>query len=694
MRKASKALKGGVVLGLSAATFIAYGGTAFAATTPAATAISITPPTTGTTTNTGFCTDNYTASVTPSTATGTLDVTITQPAAVNTGTEDLCGGSLVTSGVNSAGSNFVTYAFTVGSNGTIQFSATDSTAETDAIRVFNDVNSDGVWESGEANASTTATFISNSGDTAVHSLSVSPTTAKARPGDRVHFIVTAINGNNAVPVSDQGVSGAQVWYVVTGPDAQGPTACGGGTTASDGTVHCGVTLSGSATASGTDTVTFFVNNGPNSGPGVDTGDSQTTATINNIGPAPAGDTLTAFCDQNSNNSGRTCTQSIDTTNPNNNNAVSEEFFFDVLDPASNPLGLSEDRNGNSVTAGVTNHTDDFGADTVVTYTMTGASSGATLSLSPGGAAATQNDCFTHEFLENGEAACQTQVYVNEPNPTPGEVITVTGTIKGTTQTASSTLTLNPAPETARNITLNPPTQNVVAGHTGVLTATVTDAHGNPVPNVIVDFSTTGQGAFTSGCILSATCVTEVAGGSGIGPFGGLPATNSHGQVQVQVSSNTTGTEAVSATIDPDQDPNSGGIQGSQCGDAAGFVNGEPVTGVGAGNCTATATVNYVAAPPPAPKISERPHLSGHKNGHTVHLRAATHPNLRHRVVHFYIVRNGINHLVASHGTGSTGVAHATIRHLKRGHYTFVARVVKLGSHYVSHFSNRIHKHIT
>lgn len=673
MRKASKALKGGVVLGLSAATFIAYGGTAFAATTPAATAISITPPTTGTTTNTGFCTDNYTASVTPSTATGTLDVTITQPAAVNTGTEDLCGGSLVTSGVNSAGSNFVTYAFTVGSNGTIQFSATDSTAETDAIRVFNDVNSDGVWESGEANASTTATFISNSGDTAVHSLSVSPTTAKARPGDRVHFIVTAINGNNAVPVSDQGVSGAQVWYVVTGPDAQGPTACGGGTTASDGTVHCGVTLSGSATASGTDTVTFFVNNGPNSGPGVDTGDSQTTATINNIGPAPAGDTLTAFCDQHSISSGRTCTDTIDTTNPNNNNTINEAFFFDVLDPASNPLGLT-DLNNN---AGVTNHTDDFGADTTVTFAMSGASSAATLS-------ATQGDCVTHQFIENGEAACDVQVNVSEPNPTPGEVITVTGTIKGTTQTASTTLTLNPSPDTARNITLTPPTQNVVAGHTGVLTATVTDAHGNPVPGVDVDFTSTGQGAFTTGCVLSSTCVTEQSTPPGPFSFGGLPQTNAKGQVQVQVSSNTTGTEAVSATIDPNDD--------TQCGDPAGFVNGEPVNGVGAGNCTATATVNYVAAPV-VHKISERPHLSGHKNGHIVHLRAATHPNLHHVTVHFYIVRNGIHHLVASHGTGSTGVAHARI-HLKKGHYTFDCRVVKLGHRFVSHFSNRIHKHIT
>jgi len=678
MRKASKFAKGGVVLGLSAATFIAYGGSAIALTTPQATAISVSPPSTGTTTNTNFCTGNYTANVTPSTATGTVDVTISQPANPATaGTEDLCGGTFVTSTANS-----ITYSFTV-SNGQISFSATDTSPETDTIQVFDDHNNSGAFDNGEANALTSATFVNNRTNSAVKSLSVQATNVKARPGDNVHFVVTALNGNSAVPVADQGVGGATVNFVVTGPDAQGPTPCSGNPTSnSDGTVYCPVRLTGAATASGTDTVTFFVNNATNSGPGVDAGDSQTTATVNNIGAAPAGDTVTAFCDANTNNSGRSCTDPIDTTNPNVNNTVQEDFEFDILDPATNPAFICCGSNPSS-------HTGDTGADTTIDYTLSGASSGATLST-------TSNDCTTDGFVENGEGACDTYVNVTEPNPTVGEVITVTGTIHGTTINSNATVTLTAAAETARHITLTPASQNVVTNHTGVLTATVTDAGGHPVPGIVVDFSSTGQGAFTTGCILSATCVAETSNFPGSGVQGGPPETNAKGQIQVQVSSNTTGNQAVSATIDPGQpDPNDptdpNDDFATQCGDPSGFVNGEPVAGIAAGNCTATAAVKYIAAPV-VHFISERPHLSGHVKGHSIHLTATTHPTLRHKSVHFYRVRNGILHLIGAAGTGSTGKAHLTLRGLKSGHYNIVCRVVHAGAHVHSHRSN--HKHFT
>jgi len=663
MHKASKLAKGGVVLGLSMATFIAYAGTAFAATTPAGNgAITITPPAGGTTTNTSPAPDSclvYTATQTGATG-GYLDVSVNS----TSGNAQFCAPTGTTEPV--APPPTATERVNVNGNGQITFGVTDTSAESVSIQVWDDnVTADDKFTGGEPNALSSATFVNAQGNSAVKSLSVQATSVKARPGDNVHFVVTALNNNSAVPVAQQGVSGATVNFVVTGPDAQGPSPCQGNPTGSDGSVYCPVRLTGAATASGTDTVTFFVNNAVNSGPGVDAGDSQTTATINNIGKAPAGDTVAAFCEQNSISSGRTCTDTIDTTNPNVNNTINEDFEFDILDPGTNPAFICCGSNPSS-------HTGDTGADTFITYSMTGASSAATLS-------STTNDCETNDFVENGQGACETDVTVTEPNPTVGEVITVTGTLTGTTISANSTLTLQASPETARHITLTPPSQNVVVGQTGVLMATVTDTKGNPVAGVDVDFTSTGQGAFTSGCIFSATCVSESSTG---GPIG-LPETNAKGQIQVQVSSNTTGNQAISATIDPGDD--------TQCGDPAGFVNGLPVAGIEAGNCSATAAVKYITAPKPR-TISETPHLSGHKSGHSLHLTATTHPTLRHKSVHFYRVKNGILHLIGAASSGSTGKAHLTLRHLKKGHYNIVARVVHAGANVVSHRSN--HKHFT
>jgi len=661
MRRASKVLKGGVIVGLSTATFIAYGGTALAATVPAATGITITPAA-GTTANTGDCLV-YTATATAATTpTGTLDVQLKQPSGATTVSFCTSGAATTTGTDVPAGdaAGQLTHSFTL-TSGSVSFGVMDTAAEADAITVFDDQNANGLPDnSTEAHQSSTATFVGNTGNSSVKHLAATPSNVLVRPGDSATFTVTATNGNTAA--TNQGVSGATVKFKVTGPDATTTDQTCTGTTHADGTITCVVPTVVSNTAAGTDTVTFYVENG--TGPGLDSGDTQTTATMTNDGPAPAKDTVVAFCNASAPSAtARACTDSIDASNPATNNSKTEHFGFDVLDPVAHSAGSN-----------------DPGSAVTVDFTMSGGSSAATLSATsaPCNTGATPN-------LLNSQSGCSVAVSVTEPNPTVGEKITVTGTLHGGTaaQSDSASVTFVAATSSARNITLTPPSQNVIAGHTGVLIATVTDSKGNPVPGVNVDFTSTGQGAFVTGCVLSATCTTEQSGS--VGPFGGLPATNAAGQIEVQVSSNTTGGEFIGATIDP--------TQTTQCADQAGFVNGAPVSGVAAGNCSAGAVVKYITAPR-VTKISERPHLSGHKSGHTVRLTAVTHPNLRHRSVHFYIVRNGINHLVASHGTGSTGVAHVTVRHLKKGHYTFVCRVVKLGSHYVSHFSNRIHKHIT
>jgi hypothetical protein len=667
MLKASTALKGGAIVGLSALTFLATGGSAIAATSPAANAITITPPSSGTTGNTGGCLV-YTATVTaPTGTTGSLDVLLAQPAGASSTTASFCtpAGTNVPAG-DSTGK--VTHSFTMSSSA-ITFGVSDAAGEADSITVFNDANSDGVLTGGEQSAASSATFVANTGDAAVKQLVIThPTTSQSlRPGDFAVYEITALNNNAAVPVADQGVSGAHVWWVSSGPDATtSPGDCG--LTNASGLADCFISSPATALA-GTDTVTFFVNNAPLSGPGLDTGDTQLPTSMTNWGKAPAGDTAVAFCGvaPPSTSTSRSCTQTIDASNPANVTAVSEAFGVVVLDPATSEPSGSLDKNLNS----------DAGSTGTVSFSMTGASSTATLS------AATAACNTSAATIVNGEGSCTANVTVHEPNPSVNEKITVTAALVGgaSTQTDSASLTLTAAPATARNITLTPASQSIAIGHSRVLTATVTDAQGHPVSGVNLDFTSTGSGAFITGCALSATCVAEQSNATGFLSGMGLPQTNASGQIQVNVASITTGTETISATIDP--------AQTTQCANPAGFVNGLPVSGIGAGNCTTAGAVHYTLPP----KVSETPHLTGHKNGHVVHLAAKTHPNLRHVSVHFYRLRSGILHLVGVHSSGASGTAHITLHRVKNGHYTYVARVVGAGSHVVSHRSNHRHIHI-
>jgi hypothetical protein len=663
MLKASKALKGGVTIGLSALTFLAYGGTALAATSPQSTNISITPPATGTTGNTGDCLI-YTASITSPAGpfSGNLDIDVTHPAGT-IGSVTFCSGGATT---NTNSTTEREGQQNVSSAGSITFGIRDTVAETDTITVFDDRFTNNTLTGGDANAESSAIFVGNNGDAAVKNLAISSPVGgvnAGRQGDTAAYEVVATNGNTSVPLSEQGVDNAAIWYEITaGPDAGTDHFCG--FTNGSGDQGCNVAVT-SATA-GADTVVFYVNNAPLSGPNPDTGDTQAKGTLTNYGLSPAGDTLIGSCPSSdpSTNSGRDCTRALDLTNTNEDHTQNRTFEFDVLDPATNTSD-----------PGVINN--DFGHNVAVDFTMSGGSTNAHLTTG------TQT-CHTGSFIEDGKGACDTETTVVEPNPTINEKITVTGTIHlgTTTQTDTATETFVASTATARTITLTPATSSVVAGHTGVLTATVKDAAGNPVQNERVQFSTTGQGAFTTGCVLSASCVTETSGG--IGPFGGLPNTDSHGQIQIQVSSGTTGTENISALLSSTS---------TECGDAAGFVNGVPVSGVPAGNCSTTATVSYTTAPKP-PHISETPHLKGHKHGHTVHLTAVTHPTLRHQSVHFYRLHNGILHLVAVHTSGSTGTAHVTLHGVHKGHHTYVARVVGAGANVTSHRSNHKHIHIT
>ncbi|MCA1825117.1 MAG: hypothetical protein LC640_12870 [Frankia sp.] len=162
---------------------------------------------------------------------------------------------------------------------------------------------------------------------------------------------------------------------------------------------------------------------------------------------------------------------------------------------------------------------------------------------------------------------------------------------------------------ARFIVCSPANATNPAGTQHVVTCTVTDVAGNPVPGQVVVFTENGPGA-----IVSPTTTIDPAGGSDPA-FSGQPygVTNAQGQVQVrtQTAQNETGTESITGELAQGCTPNILNIQfgcqratvtpaTEECQQPAGTTND---TGTGAegtapagspgantaGNCTATVT---------------------------------------------------------------------------------------------------------
>lgn len=149
--------------------------------------------------------------------------------------------------------------------------------------------------------------------------------------------------------------------------------------------------------------------------------------------------------------------------------------------------------------------------------------------------------------------------------------TVTATVDSAT--GSSTVTYQtPAAAQARNIKIAPTTTNVASGAQQKFTATVTDAFGNPVPNVSVLFTQSGPGNI--GGQSSATLTTDPSGNAA---------------VTVSTLSTDSGSGSVVGSIVL-------GAGGSQCGALA---NAGAPPAATAGNCTATATYTVAKSIVPA-----------------------------------------------------------------------------------------------
>jgi len=592
-------------VGASALTFGVFAvaaPAAFADTTPNATQITITPQTQTGTSNTDCLVYTATATANGAPAVGTIDVVLTEPAGTVASSESFCNNAQATQ----VGTAFNTGAgappamgetFNTDANGQFTFGVFDTEAETVNIRAFDDENANHTPDAGEATTSTstppTAVFqaaSTSTGNNNAHALTVTPSNINARPGDTGVYKVTATTGGN----SPQPVNQVTVTYIITsGPDATNiPQNCQAATGAGNnnpqtqgnpqtvnGEAYCDVPTH----AAGTDNITFYINqsNVANPTTGPDSGEPTATATLTDIGASPAGDTINVTCSTNGTNSadptpGQNLKACHDFTTDNAGNpppppGAQDVFTATVTDPSANT---------NVIQGGIGNPNGQL-ANTpkgvTVAWTQSGGS--ATASMAP---TSTACDPTATQTSTGGSGTCQSTL--SEPNPTSGETVTVTGTIQGTTTTSSATKSFQVRPLAARNISLAPASQSGTSGTGRTVTATVIDVNGTPVPNVQVTFSTSGVGHFTSNGIFG----TNQQYTTQTGPDGTV-------QAQVATNGSESGTETISATIPQG---------GSQCGDPAGFVNGTPNPTAKAGNCSATATVQWnKAAPPPTKRVA-------------------------------------------------------------------------------------------
>ncbi len=153
--------------------------------------------------------------------------------------------------------------------------------------------------------------------------------------------------------------------------------------------------------------------------------------------------------------------------------------------------------------------------------------------------------------------------------------TVTATSGG--KSDSGTVVFTTAPSNARNIDVQPPTQNGPRDANIQVSAFVLDRFGNPVPNVSVTFTETGPAAFTTNQVV---------------------LTDANGRADVQLRSDQNGVSVVTATISNGgptngTGPRLGGSADDECEEAA----NNPVFGVVAGNCTDTGTIIFGTGTP-------------------------------------------------------------------------------------------------
>lgn len=165
--------------------------------------------------------------------------------------------------------------------------------------------------------------------------------------------------------------------------------------------------------------------------------------------------------------------------------------------------------------------------------------------------------------------------------------TITATSGSVSDTASKTWTTPAAG--ARNVDCTPDTATNPSGTSHIVTCTVTDRYGNPVPGVTVNGSESGPGRLDSSSAAQ---------------------TDSSGRVEFVVSSieGETGDQSISAEIGSPARTGAG-ANDDPCEQAAGTTTatepggaGTDQAGVTAGNCTDTVTKTWGEVPPPEPTV--------------------------------------------------------------------------------------------
>ncbi|MCU1587421.1 MAG: hypothetical protein JWN31_914, partial [Frankiales bacterium] len=336
------------------------------------------------------------------------------------------------------------------------------------VRAYVDKNSNGTFDAAtEPSDTSTKTFTAggatgNAAQDAVaaNGLTVSPPSQTAAVGDHVIYTVTARNG------SGDTTPNVVINYKITGAN---PSTGALAATNNSGAA----TLDYVATNSGTDTVTFWVNQttAAPATPNADAGEPTATATTTIPGP-PSGNTINL-----------TCVGTIANTPGSDDDCVeplthkSETFTATVTKGGIAQAGIP-------VRFTISNTTNPGLAAPVVFNTTTGSDGKAV-------------------FVPTDSAA------VN------GTKDTVVATIPGQTvnesagsNTDTGSVTFQQAAPTTLNLT--PPVLTTQTGTASTFTATVTDQFGAPVQGVNVDFSITGRNAAVGGLLDKTTDVNGQA----------------------------------------------------------------------------------------------------------------------------------------------------------------------------------------
>jgi hypothetical protein len=327
---------------------------------------------------------------------------------------------------------------------------------------------------------------------------------------------------------------------------------------------------------GTDQIRAFVNQtgGSPSTPGFDTGEPSDEIT-KEWTQAPSGLTVTLVCDDGQSDpaQGTTPASTADSCfNPVTQDT--ESFTATVTGPdTANDADTNPDPQPNvqvqfSISATGPSSTDD---DTLIT------------AIAPVNPAANQEgspNSTTADCTTGGDGRCE--ITIENPNAESGDFAQVTANIKG--QTSSTGQASDTARKTwgyvARAIDCEPETQTVSPGGSAVITCSVTDRLGNPVPNQNATVTEEGPGTFSSP------------------PAGNVYTTDSSGKFEVRVTSatNEEGAETITATLDQATsiDTNGDGINDQkECQRAT----NEPAQGDRASACSDAVQVVWGTPPP-------------------------------------------------------------------------------------------------